>query len=523
MLLAELLAASERVAATRSRLAKIDALAQCLRRLAPSEIALGVAYLSGDTRQGRIGIGWATLKEALSATPASAPQLTLAQVDEAFEQLSRMKGPGSAAERERLLATLFAQAISGEQDLLARLLLGELRQGALEGVMLDAVAKASDLPSARLRSAAMRAGGLAMVAHAALTQGESGLARFALTVFQPVQPMLAQVAADVPDALERLHTAAFEWKLDGVRVQAHKSGEGIRVYTRNLNDVTTAVPEIAAALRVSPARELIIDGEAIALGPDGMPYPFQETMSRFGSRLEVATRRATHPLSVFFFDCLLADGEDLTMKPARERFETLARILPAGVIVPRLVTGDRAAALAFYEDALARGHEGVMAKSLDAAYEAGSRGAAWLKIKRAHTLDLAVIAAEWGSGRREGWLSNLHLGALDPDTGGFVMLGKTFKGMTDKMLAWQTARLLALETSRDGHVVHVRPELVAEIAFNEIQASPRYPGGYALRFARVKRYREDKSAGEADTTTTVRALYEAQLHRRASAPVPSRP
>jgi DNA ligase-1 len=228
-------------------------------------------------------------------------------------------------------------------------------------------------------------------------------------------------------------------------------------------------------------------------------------------------------LSVFFFDCLLADGEDLTMKPARERFETLARILPAGVIVPRLVTGDRAAALAFYEDALARGHEGVMAKSLDAAYEAGSRGAAWLKIKRAHTLDLAVIAAEWGSGRREGWLSNLHLGALDPDTGGFVMLGKTFKGMTDKMLAWQTARLLALETSRDGHVVHVRPELVAEIAFNEIQASPRYPGGYALRFARVKRYREDKSAGEADTTTTVRALYEAQLHRRASAPVPSRP
>jgi DNA ligase-1 len=524
VLLAELLAASERVAATRSRLTKIDALAQCLRRLDSSEIALGVAYLSGEMPQGRIGIGWATLKEALAATPAGVGRLTLAQVDEAFERLSQIKGPGSAAERQRLLAALSAQATPGEQDFLARLLLGELRQGALAGLMLDAIAKASDLPSARLRTAAMRAGGLPAVAQAALTEGESGLARFALTVFQPVQPMLAQVAADIPDALERLHTAAFEWKLDGVRVQAHKSGDGIRVYTRNLNDVTSAVPEIAAALRDSSAPELILDGEAIALRSDGTPYPFQETMSRFGSRLEIETKQSTHPLSVFFFDCLLSDGKDLTATPARERFERLTRYLPGKLLVPRLVTGDLEAALAFYQDALARGHEGVMAKALGAPYEAGSRGAAWLKIKKAHTLDLAVIAAEWGSGRREGWLSNLHLGALDPATGGFVMLGKTFKGMTDKMLAWQTERLLTLETARERHVVHVRPELVAEIAFNEIQASPRYPGGFALRFARVKRYRVDKSAREADTIATVRALYEAQLHRGAlEGPAPAHP
>jgi DNA ligase-1 len=516
MLLAELLAASERVAGTRSRLAKIDALAQCLRRLDASEIGLGVAYLSGDTRQGKIGIGYATLKDALAATPASAPRLTLAQIDEALARLAQIKGEGSAAGRARLLAELFARATAPEQDFLARLLLGELRQGALEGIMLDAVAKAAKLPPERVRSAAMRAGGLPAVAQAALTEGEAGLARFALRVFQPVQPMLAQTAADVADAIERLGTAAFEWKLDGARVQAHKSGGEIRVYTRSLNDVTSAVPEIVAALQQCPARELIADGETIALRPEGTPYPFQETMRRFGRKLDVEALRTTYPLSVFFFDCLLTEGEDLAARPARERYDALAKFLPASILIPRLVTGDKEAAQAFYDDALARGHEGVMAKALEASYEAGSRGAGWLKIKEAHTLDLAVIAAEWGSGRRKGWLSNLHLAALDPATGGFVMLGKTFKGMTDKMLAWQTERLLELETSREGHVVHVRPDLVAEIAFNEIQASPHYPGGFALRFARVKRYREDKSAAEADTIETVRALYEGQLHRKAA-------
>jgi DNA ligase-1 len=514
MLLGELLAASERVAATRSRLAKIDTLAQCLRRLDASEIPLGVAYLSGDTPQGKVGIGYATLKDALAATPSGAPRLTLAQIDETLTRLAQIKGEGSAAERTRLLAELFARATAPEQDFLARLLLGELRQGALEGIMLDAIAKAANLRPGRVRTAAMRAGGLPAVAKAALTEGEAGLARFALNVFQAVQPMLAQPAEDVADAIERLGTAAFEWKLDGARVQAHKSGGEVRVYTRSLNEVTAAVPEIVAALHGCPAREVILDGETIALKPDGTPYPFQETMRRFGRKLDVEAMRATYPLSVFFFDCLLAEGEDLTARPARERFDALAKFLPAKILIPRLVTGDKEAARAFYEDALARGHEGVMAKALEAPYEAGSRGAGWLKIKAAHTLDLAVIAAEWGSGRRKGWLSNLHLAALDPATGGFVMLGKTFKGMTDKMLAWQTERLLSLETSREGHVVLVRPELVAEIAFNEIQASPHYPGGVALRFARVKRYREDKSAKDADTIETVRALYQGQLHRR---------
>ena len=512
MLLAELLAASERVAATRSRLAKIDALADCLRKLEASEIRLGVAYLSGDTRQGRIGVGYSGLKEGLAA-PAGGPQLTLVQVDEALGQLSRVKGKGSARERARLLSALFARATAAEQDFLARLLLGELRQGALEGIMLDAIAKAAGVPAAKVRAAAMRAGGLPAVAEAALAEGDGGLARFAIRVFQPVQPMLAQGAADVDDALERLGEAAFEWKLDGARVQAHKSGAEVRIYTRSLNDVSAAVPEVVAVLRHARAAELIVDGETIALRADGTPYPFQDTMRRFGRRLDVEGLRASHPLSVYFFDCLYADGEDLTAKPASERFEALARALPPEVLVPRLVTDERDAARGFYESALARGHEGVMAKALDAPYEAGSRGAGWLKVKRAHTLDLVVIAVEWGSGRRRGWLSNLHLGALDPAGGGFVMLGKTFKGMTDQMLAWQTEKLLSLETSRDGHVVHVKPELVAEIAFNEIQASPTYAGGLALRFARVKRYREDKSAGEADTIAAVRALYEAQAIR----------
>src|SRR2546428_5504134 len=340
MLLAELLAASERVAATRSRLAKIEARAECLRRLVASEIALGVGYLSGDIRQGKSGVGYASLEVALAAAPASAPQLTLAQVDEALARLAQTKGAGPAAERQCLLAELFARATAGEQDFLARLILGELRQGALEGIMLDAIAKAANLPAARVRAAAMRAGGVPAVAEAALTESEAGLARFALRVFQPVQPMLAQPAEDVADALERLGTAAFEWKLDGARVQAHKSGGEIRVYTRSLNEVTSAVPEVVEALRDCAARELIADGETIALRPDGPPYPFQETIRRFGRKLDVETLRATLPLSVFFFDCLLADGTDFTAKPARERFDALAKFLPAKILIPRLVTGD---------------------------------------------------------------------------------------------------------------------------------------------------------------------------------------
>ncbi|HZR67621.1 MAG TPA: ATP-dependent DNA ligase [Burkholderiales bacterium] len=516
MLLAELIAASARVAATRSRLAKVEALAGVLRRLPPDEAALGVAYLSGETRQGKSGIGYAALKAALETAPAPAATLEISALDRELDAIARLGGAGSAAERRRRLAGLFARATAPEQDFLARLLLGELRQGALEGVMVDAIARAAGLPPARVRAAAMRAGGLPAIARAALAEGEAGLARFALKIFQPVQPMLAQPAEDVADALERLGEAAFEWKLDGVRLQLHKAGDEVRAYTRNLNDVTGAVPEVVAAVRGARARELILDGETIALRADGTPYPFQETMRRFGRRLEADELRAAMPLSAYFFDCLLADGEDLTSSPARERSEALARALASSSLIPRIVTADRAEAQGFFDASLARGHEGLMAKALGAPYEAGGRGASWLKIKQANTLDLVVIAVEWGSGRREGWLSNLHLGALDPDAGGFVMLGKTFKGMTDTMLAWQTERLLGLETAREGHVVHVRPELVVEIAYNEIQESRVYPGGLALRFARVKRYREDKTAAQADTIATVRQLYASQLHRSGS-------
>ena len=404
-----------------------------------------------------------------------------------------------------------------ERDFLARLIVGELRQGALEGVMLDAIARAAALPAQDVRRAAMYAGGLAAVAKAALTEGAAGLARFSIRLLQPVQPMLATPADDVAGALASLGTAALEWKLDGARVQVHKAGDEVRVFTRSLNDVTAAVPEVVEAVRTLPARELILDGETIALAANGAPQPFQVTMRRFGRKLEVDRLRSELPLAVFFFDALRRDGDDLVDRPARERFAALADAAPPQLVIPRIVTGDVAEGDAFLAGALAAGHEGIMAKAPEAPYEAGRRGASWLKIKRAHTLDLVVLAAEWGSGRREGWLSNLHLGARDPRTGGYVMLGKTFKGLTDETLEWQTAAFLARETARDGHVVHVRPEIVAEIAFNDLQASPHYPGGLALRFARLKRYRPDKTAAEADTIETVRALYDAQVRRSQAA------
>ena len=355
----------------------------------------------------------------------------------------------------------------------------------------------------------------APIARAALTEGAPGLARFAIELHRPVQPMLAQPARDLDDALGTLGTAALEWKLDGARVQVHKCGADVRVYTRNLNDVTAAVPEIVEAVAALPARALVLDGEAIALAPGGAPKPFQETMRRFGRKLNVAQLRAELPLAAYFFDCLRRDDEPLVDAPAHARFDALAASLPPALVVPRLVTSDAAAAQRFYADALARGHEGVMAKALDAPYEAGNRGASWLKVKRTRSLDLVVLAAEWGHGRRSGWLSNLHLGARDPGTGGFVMLGKTFKGLTDELLRWQTRELLARELARDATTVDVRPELVVEIEFNDLQHSPHYPGGLALRFARVKGYRPDKLASDADTIETVRALYAEQNARAA--------
>ncbi|MGE5791498.1 MAG: ATP-dependent DNA ligase [Bacteroidota bacterium] len=514
--LADLVATSQRVAATSGRLAKVAALAELLRRLSPDEIEIAVLYLSGETRQGKLGLGYAALRDARGGGLPHGGPLALAEVDAALERLGATSGKGSAKARADQLGALFARANADERDFLARLIVGELRQGALEGVMVEAIARAAGLPAADVRRAAMYAGGLAPVAKAALTEGAGGLARFAIRVLHPVQPMLATPADDVAGALAALGTAALEWKLDGARVQVHKAGGDVRVFTRSLNDVTAAVPEVVEAVRSVPARELILDGETIALAANGAPQPFQVTMRRFGRKLDVDRLRDELPLAVFFFDVLRRDGDDLVDRPARERFAALADVAPARIVIPRLLTGDVAAGEAFLADAFAAGHEGIMAKAPDAPYEAGRRGASWLKIKRAHTLDLVVLAAEWGSGRREGWLSNLHLGARDPRTGGYVMLGKTFKGLTDETLAWQTAAFLARETGRAGHVVHVRPEIVAEIAFNDLQASPHYPGGLALRFARLKRYRPDKTAAEADTIDTVRALYDAQARRTES-------
>jgi DNA ligase-1 len=509
--LADVVEASGRVAATAGRLGKIEAFAELLRRLDFAELDVVVPFLSGEPRQGRLSVPFAALKHA--QVPATEPSLAVMDVDRAFESLKGLRGKGVSEKREALLRELFAKATLPEQDFLVRLIAGELRQGALEGVMLDAVAAAAGVPAADVRRAATFAGALAPVARAALEGGTAGLQRFSVQVMRPVMPMLAQPAADVEAALAACGEALVEWKLDGARVQVHKDGDQVKVFTRSLKEVTAAVPEVVAAALAAPARSLILDGEAIALRPDGTPHPFQDTMRRFGRKKEDAAMRGDFPLSAFFFDCLLADGRPLMDAPLEARRAALERAVLAENVTPAVRASTGSAVSAFYDGALQRGHEGVMVKALGAPYEAGRRGGTWLKVKRAHTLDLAVLAAEWGSGRRKGWLSNLHLGARDPAGDGFVMLGKTFKGLTDATLAWQTRELLARETGRDEWTVQVRPELVVEIAFNDIQRSPHYPGGMALRFARVKRYRPDKAAAEADTIDTVRQLFEAQTGR----------
>ena len=505
--LAEVVRASAAVAATPSRLAKIRVLADVLRALEPDEVEIALPYLSGDIRQGRLTLGYSILRSVMG-TPAASPGLALRDVDRAFDTLKAVKGKGSSTTRQDQLRNLFGKATAEEQDFLLRLIVGELRQGALEGVMLEAVAAAASLPAAEVRRAATFAGSIAAVARAAL-HGQ-GLGEFSIRPMQPVLPMLAQAADDLADALKRLGEAQLEWKLDGARIQVHKAGAEVRVFTRNLNDVTSRVPEIASVFE-NISSDLILDGEAIALRPDQRPHPFQITMRRFGRKLDVDAQRRSLPLSVFFFDCLYRDGEALVDRGARERREVLQSTLPKEILTPAMVTGDLRQAEAFQQEALALGHEGLMAKALGAPYESGRRGAGWLKIKSAHTLDLVVLAAEWGSGRRKGWLSNLHLGARDPKSGGFVMLGKTFKGLTDETLAWQTREFQARELKRDEWTVYVRPELVVEIAFNDVQESSQYPGGMALRFARVKGYRPDKRPEEADTIDTVRAIYEKSL------------
>jgi DNA ligase 1 len=568
VLLSELVEASADVAATSARSAKIERIAALLSRVPPAEVSIAVAFLSGDLLQGQIGVGYAALSEIMRAAEAGtsdnqhdqADVLTLTDTDAAFEAIGAVTGAGSQARRRRLLTALFARATEGEREFLIRLLAGDLRQGALEGVMTDAVARAASVPAEEVRRAHQLGGSLPEVAAAALAGeapaadatelspdgpaelsrddalpgerpvapvavagplGERALAAlraFTLRVGRPARPMLAASAPDVAAALSRISPAAAEWKIDGIRVQVHRAGDRVAVFTRTLDDITTRVPEIVEAALSLPVSAVVLDGEAVALAADGRPRPFQITAARTASQGDVARLRAETPLTLFLFDLLHLDATDLIDAPAQERQRLLAEVVPAPLRTPRIITADLAEAEGFFADAIAHGHEGVVVKSLDSPYRAGRRGGEWIKVKPRHTLDLVILAAEWGHGRRRGVLSNLHLGARDPETGDLVMLGKTFKGLTDEMLAWQTTRLLELadpgtarpegEARREAYgVVRVRPELVVEIAFDGVQASRRYPGGLALRFARVLRFRPDKNPAEADTIDAVRAIW----------------
>ena len=498
MLLTRLVDASERVAATRSRTAKVAALAGVLRDAEPAEAGPAAAFLAGQMRQGRVGVGWRVLA-GITAEPASTPTLRVTDVDEAITALAALAGPGSAASRTAALRSLFGRSTAAEADFLRRLLLGELRQGALEALVTDALAAAVDVRVDIVRRAVMLDGDLSRVAETAVTGGEAALRAIGLRVLRPVLPMLAATAADVGEALDALGRCSVEWKLDGARIQAHRLGDEVRLYTRNLNEVTGRLPGVVAVMRALDVTAVVLDGEVLGVGDDG-PEAFQATMSSFG-------RRTGPPgpatLGVWFFDCLHLDGDDLLDRPLLERSAALDRT--AAPRVPAVVTDDLAVAATVQAEALAAGHEGVMVKGASSVYEAGRRGSAWRKVKPVHTLDLVVLAAEWGSGRRRGWLSNLHLGARGDD-GRWVMVGKTFKGLTDALLEWQTAEFLARESARTGHVVEIDPPLVVEIALDGVQTSSRYAGGVALRFARVRRYRHDKGPADADSIEAVRAL-----------------
>jgi DNA ligase-1 len=508
VLLAEVVRTSDAVASTPSRSAKVLSLADLLRRLARDEVEPAVAFLTGRPRQGKIGVGWASLRATdHGPSPAAEPSIEILELDRVVSDLQVLAGPGSVGRRRALLDDLFARATAAEADFVRRLLIGDLRQGALDGVMTDAVARATGISLATVRRAAMLAGDLARVAAVALTDGEPGLSAIGLEVLRPILPMLASTSPDVESALAELGPSQIEWKLDGARIQAHRAGDEVRLFTRNLNDITDRLPAVVDMLRALDLDQVVLDGEVLGVSDEG-PEAFQETMSSFGRRTGPPGRAA---LGVWFFDVLHLDGDDLLDRPLTERSAVLDRIgvprVPA--LAPADPAGDPAAALAFQAEALAAGHEGVMVKAVASPYEAGRRGAAWRKVKPVHTLDLVVLAAEWGSGRRRGWLSNLHLGARDPaggPNGGYVMVGKTFKGLTDAILEWQTAEFLARESGRHGPVVEIDPPLVVEIALDGVQASTRYAGGVALRFARVRRYRDDKDPADADTIDSVRAL-----------------
>jgi DNA ligase-1 len=504
VLLDTLVATTETVASTRSRLGKVDALAALLSALDPDEIAPAVGFLVGKARQGRVGVGWRGLSGAMGE-PAAEPTLTVDDLDRLLDALGALGGAGSAGERTRTLRDFTARATAREQDFIARVLLGEMRTGALEGVLTDAIARAADRPGEAVRRAAMLSGDLGETARLALTGTADELDAVGLVVGRPVLPMLAAPARTASDALATTGEASVEYKLDGARIQVHRHGDEVRVFTRNLADITHRLPEVVEVVRRLPVRDVILDGETLSLDEDGAPRPFQETMSRFGA--EAVRETVLHP---WFFDVLHVDGRDLLDEPLSTRLAELERIA-AEHRIPGEVTADPDVAERVARDALAAGQEGVVVKAIDSPYAAGRRGSSWVKVKPVHTYDLVVLAVEWGSGRRQGLLSNIHLGARDPEgefgePGGFVMVGKTFKGLTDKLLAWQTEHFQEIELRRTPGTVWVAPTTVVEIAIDGVQRSSRYPGGIALRFARVKRYRDDKDAGEADTIQTLRSL-----------------
>ncbi len=504
MMLSELVTATAEAAATSSRLAKIDALARLLREAAPAEVIPLVGLLLATPRQGRLGVGWRGIS-AVDVAPAGESTLTIADVDRALDALAGTAGSGSASTRAALLEDLAARATADEWDFLARAMLGELRTGALAGVLLDAISRAAERPAAAVRRAAMLSGDLGETALLALTGSAEELDAVGLTVGRPVLPMLAASAATPSAALEITGEASVEYKLDGARIQVHRHGDEVGVFTRSLADVTHRVPEIVEIVRALPAHDLILDGETLSLDEDGGPRPFQQTMSRFGA--DVSRELVLRP---WFFDLLHVDGRDLIDEPLSTRLAELDRVA-AEWRIPGVVTADPEKAESVSREALAAGHEGVVVKAIASPYAAGRRGKSWVKVKPVLTYDLVVLGAEWGSGRRRGWLSNLHLGARDPEgefgePGGFVMVGKTFKGLTDELLRWQTETFPAYEQRRTDWAVHLRPELVVEIAIDGVQRSPRYPGGIALRFARVKHYRPDKTAADADTIQTLRGL-----------------
>jgi ATP-dependent DNA ligase I len=496
-LLAEVVAASAAVTDTSSRSRKVAILAELLRKLDADEVPIAVGLLSGVPRQGRVGVGYSTIY-GIEQRPAADPSLTVDDLDRAIADVQAATGSGSAGRRKELLGGLMARATAQEAEFVKRLFTGELRQGALAGVMADAVAKAADVSTEVARRALMLSGDLTRTAEIAMTEGEEGLRAVGLEIFRPILPMLASTAESVAEALAGFDRASVEWKLDGIRIQIHRRGDEVRIYTRNLNEITQALPGIVDAVLQVPVEQAVFDGEALWMGDDG-PAAFQETVS------QIDADAPPEGIVTFLFDLLHVDGDDLLDRPLEERATRLAALAPE-LKIPGVVTSDPDEGQRVLDEALGAGHEGVVVKDAASLYAAGRRGKAWRKVKPVRTYDLVVLGAEWGHGRRQGWLSNLHLGARDPGTGEFVMVGKTFKGMTDELLEWQTKELLRRETNRRGIAVFVHPDLVAEIALDGVQSSTRYPGGVALRFARVKRYRPDKNAAEADTIDDLRAL-----------------